>query len=106
MEAAINYIQSQNIQDYIKIIKVLMEQAEKLSADGSQKLDLVISAWNEISNLPQFQSLLGNVPLDTVTAVIEAIILATKTSIAVNKSTGCWTSFKALFKGKSSTPAV
>ncbi len=100
MEQAIQYIKTQNIQDYIQIIKILMETAEKQSGDGTTKLELVMTAWKNISASPSYKNITAGVSLDTVHAVIEAIILATKTSIAVNKTTGCWSAFKNLFKKK------
>src|SRR5690349_3210942 len=100
MESAIQYIKTQNIQDYIQVIKILMEHAEKQSSDGSTKFDMVVSAWRQISISPEFRNIFGGVSVETVSAVIEAIILATKTTVAVNKSAGCWTAFLSLFKKK------
>jgi len=106
MDSVIQYINNQNVTDYIQIIKLLMEQAEKISADGGEKFNLVVNAWTTISNSPAFANVLGPVSFETVKAVIETIILATKTTIAVNKSTGCWTSFLSLFKKKPAPTAA
>lgn len=98
MDSVITYIKTQNISDYITVIKMLMESAEKQSPDGTEKLDLVLNAWEKISASPEFSNIFGGVSMETVRAVIEAIILATKTSVAVNKSTGCFKSCMAIFK--------
>jgi hypothetical protein len=103
MDTVVNYIKNQNISDYIMVIKMLMEAAEKQSSDGETKLDLVLSAWTQISTSPEFTNIFRGVSMQTVQAVIEAIILATKTSVAVNKSTGCFKSCLAMFK-KSPSP--
>ena len=100
MDAAIAYVKTQNVQDYVQIIKILMESAEKQSTDGSTKYSMVIDAWKKISTAPEFKNILGGVSLETVNGIVEAIILATTTTIAVNKGAGCWKSFLSIFKKK------
>ena len=106
MITAIQYIQSRNIQDYIQIIKILMEYAEKQTTDGTVKLNLVLDAWNTLCLAPFYREILANVSLTTVNNVIETIIFASKTPIAVNAATGCFSSFKKLFKRKKTATVV
>ena len=105
MNEVIQYVNSHSVEftSYLDIIKLLMEQAEKQSLDGAEKLTIVLHAWDIIKNGTSFAIDLKSVPTSTVQAIIETIVFATKTTIAVNKSTGCWTSFLALFKRKKVT---
>lgn len=102
MNEVIEYVKlhSEEFTSYIEIIKLLMEQAERESVDGLEKLTIVLHAWDTIKCSPTIATGLRHVPTSTVQTVIETIIFATNTTIAVNKSTGCWTSFIALFKRK------
>ena len=100
MENITNYLirNSNQFHSYFDVIKVLMENAEKMSADGEEKLNLVLSSWEILQKSPCFTAVLGPVNMETVKIVIETTIFVTKSTVAVNKLTGCWTAFRAIFK--------
>lgn len=96
MNPAIAKIRDNRITDINDAVRILMERAEVLSPSGPQKKQLVLQSYNRLSQASD--SPFRAIPVTTVAAIIEAIIYATTTAIAVNKKTGCWEKFMALFK--------
>ncbi len=103
MDAGINYIKANGITDKFDIIRVLMEHAEKLSQDGPTKKRLVMEAYVKLNNMDsQVQKTYSMIPLNSIELIIDALVYASQTVIAINKKTGCFAKIKGLFKKKSS----
>jgi len=98
MSPALKTIKDSNMTNELDIIKVLMERSERTKLDGRAKKDLVVKSYVDLVNGDSQKYKM--IPLNTIEMVIEALIYASKTAIAINEKTGCISMIKALFKPK------
>lgn len=104
MDTAVDYIRQQKLTDKFQIIKILMEQAERLSADGPTKKKMVIEAYVKLNSVDaNVQRTYSMIPLNTIEMIIDALVFASNTAISINKKTGCFAKVKSWFSKK---PAV
>jgi hypothetical protein len=98
MDPAIDRIKREQITDKFEMLRILMERAERLSTDGPTKKQMTMEAYvHLVSSDKRYQQTYSMIPLATIELIIEALIYASKTAVAVNKKTGCITALKGLF---------
>lgn len=101
MDTAIDTVRQKKLTDKFDIIRALMERAEQLSTDGDVKKQMVIEAFVKLHESdPTSQRTFQAIPLNSISLIIDAIVYATKTAIAINKRTGCFDKFKQMFTKK------
>ena len=103
MDAAKKYIIDHKITNEYEVVKILMEQAEKMSNDGEQKKQIVLQAYSELVDARAASpddrlKALPVVPMSTIITIINAFIYASKTLIAINKETGIFNKVKDWFR--------
>ena len=101
-----NTSNGEHITDKFQIIQILMEQAERLTARGEQKKNLVLESYMKLNEDGQGEQTYSVIPLATIQLIIKSFIYASKTAIHINEQTGCWTWFTGLFKKKPAAPAA
>lgn len=87
MDSAEEEIKKRGVTNEFEIVKILMEQAEKLSKDGEEKKNLVIASYVNLLSNDEGERRLKVMSIDTIIVIINAFVYITKTGIEINKRT-------------------